>query len=255
MRYFQAYRFLFESPKWMTNLMIGAVCLIVPIVGQMVFQGYFFDIMEDKLRSRKGKGYPDFNFDRLMPYLVRGAWPFLIQYVLQLPLQMVSGGFALYIQFSVLSSMRPATPGGPPRIGDFPWALVLIFVGVVIVLGLVIGLITVPLSLRAGLGQDFAKAFNLSFFREFLGKMWVELILVELFLMVTAPFVIAAGLLLCCIGVLPAAALVTFAQYHLWYQLYELYLEKGGTPIPLKEPEPPTEPAEGPRHYPADEEN
>jgi hypothetical protein len=26
-----------------------------------------------------------------------------------------------------------------------------------------------------------------------------------------------------------------FAQYHFHYQLYELYLSRGGTPIPLKQ--------------------
>jgi hypothetical protein len=44
----------------------------------------------------------------------------------------------------------------------------------------------------------------------------------------------AAGLLLCCVGILPATALILVAQYHLFYQLYELYLQRGGEPIPLK---------------------
>jgi hypothetical protein len=43
-----------------------------------------------------------------------------------------------------------------------------------------------------------------------------------------------AGLMVCFIGVFAAAGLIAFAQYHLMYQLYELYLERGGTPIPLK---------------------
>jgi hypothetical protein len=36
------------------------------------------------------------------------------------------------------------------------------------------------------------------------------------------------------VGVYPAAALVLFAQFHCNYQLYEMYLERGGIPIPLK---------------------
>ena len=39
---------------------------------------------------------------------------------------------------------------------------------------------------------------------------------------------------MCCVGVYFAAPLVLLAQFHLWHQLYGLYLERGGTPVPLK---------------------
>jgi hypothetical protein len=42
------------------------------------------------------------------------------------------------------------------------------------------------------------------------------------------------GFMLCCVGAFPAATLALFANAHLLYQLYEVYLFRGGQPIPLK---------------------
>jgi hypothetical protein len=95
--------------------------------------------------------------------------------------------------------------------------------------------VTMPIILRAGLSQDFGKAFSLEFVRDFLGRVWQELLLSLLFFLITAPFVMLAGFLLLCIGIYPAAVVMQFAQFHIQYQLYELYLQRGGTPIPLKE--------------------
>jgi hypothetical protein len=55
--------------------------------------------------------------------------------------------------------------------------------------------------------------------------------------MLTASLVLLLGLLLCCVGTYPATALVMLAQAHLYLQLYELFLQRGGEPIPLKSPQ------------------
>jgi hypothetical protein len=50
--------------------------------------------------------------------------------------------------------------------------------------------------------------------------------------------VLILGLLLCFVGVYPAAALIQMAQTHLMVQLYREYLDRGGEPLPEKhEPE------------------
>jgi hypothetical protein len=72
------------------------------------------------------------------------------------------------------------------------------------------------------------------YLKDFLGRVGTELVLSFLFLLVTAPFVALAGILALCIGLYAAIVVISFAQYHLYYQLYELYLARGGTPIPLK---------------------
>jgi hypothetical protein len=130
-----------------------------------------------------------------------------------------------------VTQSKSGPDSGPP---------VLLFVGmalwfVILLVGiLAVGLVSVPMSLRAGLAQDLGAAFSWPFIRDFVGRMWLETILVHLFLAVSGTLIMLAGLLLFCVGVYPAGALVGFAQAHLIHQLYELYLQRGGTAIPLK---------------------
>ena len=60
------------------------------------------------------------------------------------------------------------------------------------------------------------------------------MLLSVLFFLVTSPFLGVAGLLLCCVGVYPAQAWILLAHYHVWFQLYDLFLQRGGEPIPTK---------------------
>ena len=98
-----------------------------------------------------------------------------------------------------------------------------------------VSLVSIPLTLRAGLQQDFAAAFSLDYVKQFVGLMWREMILTSVFLIGTSVLLQFAGMLLCIVGIYPAMAIWMFASVHLHYQLYELYLQRGGTPIPLKD--------------------
>src|SRR5262249_45965754 len=104
----------------------------------------------------------------------------------------------------------------------------------VVVISVIVQMISVPVCLRAGFMQDFGAAFNVSWAIDFIKRTWVEMLLAMLFFLVTAPFVALAGLILCCVGIYPASALTTLAHYHVWFQLYDLFLQRGGEPIPLK---------------------
>jgi len=190
----------------------------------MVTWGYVFDVIE--ARHRHGaQEYPPFDFDRLGVYLTRGVWPFLIFLVVVA----VSLLVALPIFFIL---MIPAVTGNP---SNQPGQVVFV-IGILafMVLMLATQILSGPLLFRAGLAQDFASAFSLSYLKDFLSRVGMELVLSFLFLLVTAPFVAALGILALCIGLYAATVVIYFAQYHLYYQLYELYLARGGTPIPLK---------------------
>jgi hypothetical protein len=224
MQYIQAYRFVFQSPKWFMNLLFSALCILVPVVGQMVLMGWAFEVIEALLVSRGA--YPDFDTNRLGKYLMRGLWPFLVYLVVSVPVSMVGGVIYMITVFA-----------GAALAQDHPMVLWVIFPFVfvlVVALSLLTHIVLVPLCLRAGLGQDFASAFSVEFVKDFLKRMWKEMLLVWLFLVVTAPFVAIAGLLLLCVGIYFAQALIMLAQYHFWYQFYDLYLQRGGTPIPLQ---------------------
>jgi hypothetical protein len=93
----------------------------------------------------------------------------------------------------------------------------------------------VPLYLRAGLAQDFGQAFNLRWIKDFLAKVGVQTLLFTLFLMVTGAILGIIGYAACFIGLLPVIFLLAGPVVaHAHYQLYRLYLARGGEPIPLK---------------------
>ena len=110
----------------------------------------------------------------------------------------------------------------------------MIFMLAIILLSVVFGLVLMPMMLGAGLGQELGPAFNFTFIKEFVARMWKEMILSSLFLSATAMVLMFIGALFFCVGMYPAMAVMMLANAHLLYQLYALYLARGGMPIPVK---------------------
>src|SRR5687767_7300584 len=50
-QYWAAYRFPFSSPNRWRNLLFGGVCMLIPIIGMMVWVGYLAEMLELKVRS------------------------------------------------------------------------------------------------------------------------------------------------------------------------------------------------------------
>src|SRR5262249_50719427 len=109
MKYLEAYRFLFKSEKWLTNLLLCVVAAFVPIAGAMVILGYHFEIIEG-MHLRGEKDDPDFDFTRLLNYLLRGAWVFLVQLILSLPLIVIFLPSYLALYFGFLFTVLPNSP-------------------------------------------------------------------------------------------------------------------------------------------------
>ncbi len=192
--------------------------------------GYQFQIVEELTRNPAAI-YPRFSFDLFVDYLKRGVWPFLVSLVVSmvvvLPVCLV-----LYAMFVLVFLAAGAIEGEGGVV-----VLVLGFglVGLAVILvSAGFWLVLMPMILRAGLAQDFAEAFRLDFLRSFVGKMWKELLLCGLFLVVSGWLLAGIGALVFCVGMYFAAAVITLAQAHLFYQLYQLFLSRGGKPVPLK---------------------
>lgn len=251
MRYWQSYRFVFNNPNWLTNLALGSVCAIIPIVGPIVFIGYCFEVIDTLLRRRQRERgsalqapadprdegvmevlpvdedhdsglYPDFTFNRFADYLMRGIWPFLVQLIVGLVIGMIA---AVFLILGIVLAGVAARAADSAVLFFVVYGLCLLLY---VFLMTLVGILTVPLYLRAGLNCDFASAFSLEFFRDFLKRVGKEVVLAELFLMATGFLLAMLGLLLCYVGTFPVIALVLYARHHLEYQLYELYLERGG---------------------------
>lgn len=244
-QYLQAYHYAFENPNWFANLAYIALVSIVsgfipaigPILGQLVILGYTFDIVESLLRTG-GRRYPDFTFERLTEYLTRGLWPFLASFVGSLVLLPVVIGVAVAI-FGMWGGFAAGNANGVFGNGDPSPILIAISVtlgAVALFLAWLYSLLVVfPMSLRAGLALDFGEGFKFAWIFDFVGKVWFEAILVSLFIVFSAVGMMIVGLLMACVGYYFTLALVSLAQSHLGYQLYRLYLSRGGRADPVKD--------------------
>lgn len=228
LEYLRMYNFVFENPNWVTNVLLTAVCVLIPVVGPIVILGYQYEIMLGLL-SAGGARYPDFDFNRFADYLMRGLWPFLVALVAALPIGLVMSaivvpGVLLIFAGATHSEMR---------------LLVLVigvplFVLVVLTITIAIQLLMLPLQMRAGLTQDFGAAFNFAWILDFVKKTWLEMFLGLVFLMFSYVVLALLGMLVFCVGMYAAAALFTMAHGYLLYQLYLLYLSRGGEPVAIK---------------------
>lgn len=228
LHYWRSYQFIFDSPNWLMNVLLGAVCMIIPGIGAILLLGYDFEVIEH-LHTRGDHGYPDFDFGRFLKYLPRGLWVFLVQLIVSLAfivlLLLIIGG--LFILGSIFASSGKPSPGV---------VIVLVVLGFVMYLGLIflLTLLLVPLNLYVGLSQELVVGPLMDFFRDFLKRVGKELFLAQLFGMVTGQFVVMLGLLCLYFGIFPAVVIVNLSQHHLTYQLYQLYLRRGGTEVPLQ---------------------
>jgi hypothetical protein len=260
MRYWQSYRFVFYSPNWLTNLLLGGVCLLIPWIGQIVMIGYLFEVIDVLLRRRqleRGRAssypadefservldalpvnddaalrpYPDFAFHRFSEYLTRGIWPFLVRLIVNMVVGVLAG-FLLIVGMLFAGFAAAATQS--PLLFLMIYGLFWIFFSLALMAA---AILTTPLYLRSGLRGDLVSAFSMAFYRDFLKRVGMEVVLTQLFLAATGAVLSIGGVLMCYIGLFPVWVLTMYAQHHLDYQLYELYLERGGMPVPRKEPQ------------------
>jgi hypothetical protein len=245
MEYGRMVSYVFENPRWFVNLLLMAVCQLIPIVGPLAIMGYHFEIVETLHRDPRRR-YPDFDFARLVDYLVRGLWPFLVVLVASLVLMPIILGCAAALGVGVFIAVSGA---GNQNIAPAFFAMLPFIVLGFMVLSLVLQLLLTPLQIRAGLAQDFAAAFDFVFFKRFLASIWKECVVGMLFLMVAGLGALILGLALCFFGILLTMSVMMLAQAHFHFQLYELYLDRGGEGVPLKAPGP-QRPAPMPRPMP-----
>jgi hypothetical protein len=101
----------------------------------------------------------------------------------------------------------------------------------VIVVGF--NLLLVPMMLRATITQDFGSAFNPGFVKSFLSRTWKDLLVTVLYMFGVSLCLMVLAVITCYIGAIFAAPVVIFSWHHLQKQLYQLYLVRGGEPVPL----------------------
>src|ERR1700676_3591025 len=72
----------------MMNLLLGGVCVLIPIVGPMVVLGWLITGFWAR-QDENFETFPDFDFSQFGKYLERGLWPFLVAFVVGMAFSIV----------------------------------------------------------------------------------------------------------------------------------------------------------------------
>jgi hypothetical protein len=221
MQLFAAFTDFFRSRNWPMNLLLGSVCVLIPIVGMIVLIGWGVQCF---IARHEKRDYPDIDFNLFVRYLVWGLWPFLVSLIGAVAIMVFlipSGALMLIIPVAQLDAAAAV-------------GVVLLAMAIGVIAMFVVNILLIPSIIRSGLQQDFAPAFHLPFILEFFKKVGAELVLASLFLLFVYYCLVMVGGTLCFfVGFYPATVVWVFASYHIYQQLYSRYLERGGTPIPV----------------------
>ncbi|HZE13243.1 MAG TPA: DUF4013 domain-containing protein [Chthoniobacterales bacterium] len=219
----------FKSPKWMMNALLGGVCVIIPLIGQIVLKGWLITCFWGRDNERP-ETLPDFDFNNFGKYLERGLWPFLVTLVSGFTISMAA--CVIIIPFTMMFTLLGSHDHGSASgcAAAFLFIILMVFY-VVLIVGLMV--LLTPLTIRASLTQEFAAAFNFAFIKRFITLTWKETIIASLFLFAASLLLTAVGAIIFCVGIYFATVVVYFCWVHLQKQLYQPYLSRGGEPVPV----------------------
>jgi hypothetical protein len=224
MRYLDSITDFFRSPKWLPNLALGGLCIIIPLISYPVLYGWIVTGLITR-RGRTDVVYDDFDFDHFGTYLQRGLWPFLSTIICSLVLTtlMLLGGLATAGLAAGAADLAQSENAG-------------IVVGLIGGCGTVLLFLAVyPMTLASRIGaaitQSFSGGFSMPFLLSFYRKVGLEAIMTLFFFMAACVVLHLAGAMVMCVGIYAAAALCLFSALHFDEQLYQLYLQRGGQPL------------------------
>ena len=224
MQFLLAFRYVFDRTGGFVNLLLITVCEFIPVIGPIVLLGYRAEVSIALEYDPDLRRHPKFDFNRFGEYLKRGVWPFLIGLVLTLPI------FPLV--FGIIIVGLVVNPPGP---NNPPFLFIAIFL-VALLVPVLVSVLSVPMMFHAEIAGkfDFGGAFRFAVaFWKLVGFVAIGTAFVFAFL---SFFVSILGFLCCFVGIYPAQAIIQMASQHLLVQLYRIYLNRGGEPIPEYEP-------------------
>ncbi len=228
MRYTASITDFFKCPAWKMNLLLGAVAVLIPAVGPLVLGGWHVSCLWARGDHEDPAEFPPFDFQNFGKYLERGLWPFLVNLVAVLVLVPVI--LCMIFPLLFISGAFGSDHGHPSNAVVI--AAVVGFTCLEILLTLAYQFLITPLMVRATITQDFKSAFDFRFAKTFIARTWREMVLAMLFMFGAGLCLMVLAVVTCYIGAIVAAPVALFSWHHLQKQLYQLYLSRGGEPVP-----------------------
>lgn len=224
----RAFKWMFASPNWFNNLLWVFICTLLGsvLIGSFVLVGYQMEIIQR--RSRGGANEPcDFDPNRFVDYLIRGLIPVAVYMVVGIAVSSVMA-LLILIWTGGFSALVGSEPEGAMILLLLGPVFVLIFAQVAAIL-----FVAMPLAIRAGLTNDLGEGFKLNWALETAKLMWPHMLLCLLYVIVCS-FMSMLGILFCFVGIFVTNAWLQLAMADLGAQMYDIYLWKGGQPLPQK---------------------
>ncbi len=219
----------FKSAKWTSNMLFGAVLMLIPIVGQMALSGWHITCLWTRGHEDDPAKMPPFDFQFFGKYMERGLWPFVVSMVTSLILWPIAG-----IMILIFFAMIGLFGGGNEllRGGGFTIMIFGIFCFQFLFFLSYSALMT-PLIISASMTQDFKAAFNFRFIKKFISLVWREMLVSMFFMLGLGICAAIVAIMTCSIGIYFVMPIIIFSWHHLQKQLYQQYLFRGGEALIL----------------------
>lgn len=236
LQYVEPFTFLFKQHHLWNTLLVASLMILVPIFGQIVVSGWCVAVHRAILDGKKE--VPELTFNDFMKYFHIGLGPFLVQ--------MIMGAIAMLVLMPLY------------MIPSFGWAVVIVMMedGLMdesVGIGLIVGiagfsaLIILAISylfaayftaatIRAELTNnvnDSMAGLNWGYLKTFTKICFRPCVLAIVAQSVGGTILILIGMLLLYFGMIPATVVLMAAGAHYRAQLYEIYLSRGGEPLPI----------------------
>jgi hypothetical protein len=221
----RAVKSIFGGPNWISNLLWLTIAVLLQsfVVGSIFLFGYGASLLQARagLPDRKS---PDIDSNRLGDYFMQGLWPFLVNLVASMIVAIIVA-IPFLSFFTILLVVAS-------QLGDMGEVLVAVLVfPLVIAMMLLMMMLIGTITIRAMICQDFQKSFDIAWCVSFIRLTFKEAVLSALTLMAMGIGIYLVGTAMFCVGIVPAAGLLSGAAMHLLAQWYELFLSRGGEPV------------------------
>jgi len=177
-----------------------------------------FQSLFETTNEREGKAPIDFEFNDFVEYITIGVWPFLVNLVASCVLTPI-----IFIAVTPMILI-----GAVPENGLLIAILVLLSCLLYFVALIIYSLFSSPMTLRASLKHSFAEGFKIGWVIDFIKKVGWQIILQGIILMLISIPLVLAGYIVLFVGAYVASAIMMYLVSHMQFQLYDLYLERGG---------------------------
>jgi hypothetical protein len=225
MEYRRAYGYLFSKPNWIQTVLLLAVCVLIPIVGVLVILGYRAEQLDDWLDEGTDESFKPFDFNRFADLLMRGVWPFLYQLIIGMV-------FGLFLGMAYMGVILIAVGTANKEPALFLTALAFFYLFAFFV-QVIVKFLCWPFVLHGQVSGKFDFGAAWTFAKDFFSKIGIaNLGGIALCCMIIDVICIFIGMLMFCVGLYPAAAIIMMAEGHILWQLYRRHLERGGSSIP-----------------------